>query len=988
MPQSLHRHTPSLTAYDPRGLTIRAVAYHRRTAVDEPQARIHRQVYTATGLLSEQWDPRLTALRASAANQRNRYSLSGRLLHTDSVDRGVRIVFSGAGAELRHSWDARGTRHTYQYDSLLRVSALFEQAAGDDTARCVERLSYADNSPEHARHNRCARLLRHDDPAGTLWSEDFDLQGRVTSESRRFVHEVSASADWPLPPDQRDLALEPAVWRSQWRYDALGQLLEQTDAKHNRQRSRYAVDGLLTSRRVLLNNGTQHTVLQHRTYNASGNIKTERAGNGVLTALTYDPKDERLLRLKSYRSGKPDEALQDLSYGYDHAGNVLSIDDVAQPVQWSDNTRVQALSTFTYDTLYQLIEASGRENAANGSGARPTGLVSFGAVNDQRPRQYRQSYAYDAGGNLIRLQHMPSRGSGYTRHINVSAQSNHSLERNAGQIAHPGLGSGFDPNGNLQMLEPGQTLTWNLRNQLQRVAQVTRENGADDDEIYAYDSSGARALKITSAQGLRKPRLREVYYLPGLEIRRNSATGEALNLLKVEGDLNSATLLQWEQGRPEGLDNEQVRFSLSDHLGSSTLELDQKARLLSQESYYPYGGTAWWAAKNALEASYKFVRYSGKERDASGLYYYGYRYYSPWLARWISADPADDIDGLNLYAMTRANPISRVEGQGLQSTDSVTRSGRLGILHSVVTDVSNRVTPRVQASSAAAIRDALATFISNAVGAGVDIALFEGRQPSAGLNTALRSTVAALDALAVMHMGTGLFGHVTRWSPFIGFFAATAANRGFEVRGASEGAGTEDVWDPVARIRLAGHVRAFTREVVQQLVRGLGESVSWGQTPVSARIPRTLAAAGAYSLATVPNAVFGQYVPGPLVPNVGPLIEAYDAAAGTAIRAGHATARLDRHVSTLQVPGAMDTVHGGLSRMFNQTWTYWAGVGIEAVAQWVTGQPVETQSGRARAWVGAAKGVVSAFTEIRGALLQTARSGFGSLFKRWRTVSS
>ena len=103
MPQSLHRHTPSLTSYDPRGLTIRAVAYHRRTAGDEPQARIHRQVYSATGLLSEQWDPRLTALRASAANLRHRYSLSGRLLHSDSVDRGARIVFCGAGAELRYS---------------------------------------------------------------------------------------------------------------------------------------------------------------------------------------------------------------------------------------------------------------------------------------------------------------------------------------------------------------------------------------------------------------------------------------------------------------------------------------------------------------------------------------------------------------------------------------------------------------------------------------------------------------------------------------------------------------------------------------------------------------------------------------------------------------------------------------------------------------------------------------------------------------------
>ena len=343
---------------------------------------------------------------------------------------------------------------------------------------------------------------------------------------------------------------------------------------------------------------------------------------------------------------------------------------------------------------------------------------------------------------------------------------------------------------------------------------------------------------------------------------------------------------------------------------------------------------------------------------------------------------------MNLYAMARGNPIGRVDGQGLQSIDVVQRPGMLGVMNTVAKEVSSLVRSRMQASSAAAIRDALATYISNAVGAGLDMALFEGRQPTRGLNSVLRSAVAALDALTVIHMTSGLLGHLTRWSPLIGFFAATAADRGFELRGASEGTGSDEVWDPVARVRLAGHVRAFTREIVQQALSGFGDNVSWGQTPVRARVARTFMAAGAYGLATVPNAVFGQYVPGPLVPNLGPAIEAYDAAAGTAIRAGHATARFDRHMQTLQVPGAMDTLQGGLSRMFNQTWSYWAGVGIEAVAAFVTGSPVASQSARARAWVGAAKGVVSALTEVRGLLLQTAKSGYSSLFKRWRTVKS
>nr|ULG13819.1 SppC [Serratia proteamaculans]ULG13961.1 SppC [Serratia proteamaculans]ULG16882.1 SppC [Serratia proteamaculans]ULG16991.1 SppC [Serratia proteamaculans] len=83
------------------------------------------------------------------------------------------------------------------------------------------------------------------------------------------------------------------------------------------------------------------------------------------------------------------------------------------------------------------------------------------------------------------------------------------------------------------------------------------------------------------------------------------------------------------------------------------------------EEYYPYGGTAVWTARSAVEADYKTIRYSGKERDATGLYYYGYRYYQPWVGRWLSADPAGTIDGLNLFRMVRNNPVTLMDNDGL-----------------------------------------------------------------------------------------------------------------------------------------------------------------------------------------------------------------------------------------------------------------------------------------------------------------------------------
>jgi len=54
-----------------------------------------------------------------------------------------------------------------------------------------------------------------------------------------------------------------------------------------------------------------------------------------------------------------------------------------------------------------------------------------------------------------------------------------------------------------------------------------------------------------------------------------------------------------------------------------------------------------------------------KERDdLTGLYYYGARYYAPWLGRWMSADPSGPQDGLNLYEYVSSNPIGYIDPDG------------------------------------------------------------------------------------------------------------------------------------------------------------------------------------------------------------------------------------------------------------------------------------------------------------------------------------
>jgi len=101
-----------------------------------------------------------------------------------------------------------------------------------------------------------------------------------------------------------------------------------------------------------------------------------------------------------------------------------------------------------------------------------------------------------------------------------------------------------------------------------------------------------------------------------------------------------------------------IRYQYGNHLGSASLELDTLGNLISYEEYFPYGGTSFTAGKSQKEVKLKEYRYTGKERDDfTGLYYYGARYYAPWLGRWMSADPSGPQDGLNLYEYVSSNPI-------------------------------------------------------------------------------------------------------------------------------------------------------------------------------------------------------------------------------------------------------------------------------------------------------------------------------------------
>ncbi|MDD0970762.1 MULTISPECIES: RHS repeat-associated core domain-containing protein [Pseudomonas] len=622
MNASVHGCTPSVAVSGPRGEAIRQIEYLRSVVGEQAQALIHRQRYDVAGHPVAQRDPRLATPNTTTVHR-----LDGMVVRTRNVDGGQNTVLPGLGGELLQSWDTNGNHREMTYDPQLRPQEVTENGVTG-----FETFSY-DNASADPTFNRRGQMKVLSDPSGTLQSNSFGMKGQTLEETRSFK--------------------DGKICTSRQRFSAVGALLETTDAGGHVQQSAYDVAGQLVQVQLQLSGQTFQDILNGADYNAATQITEQRLGNGVVSRWHYREADGRLLRQYAQKASEP--AIQDFEYDYDRVGNITRIIDHTYTPTFFRNQRVDGERTFAYDSIYRLIRATGHSDAppADNSGRpQPTD------PNDRR--NYVETFEYDDGNNLKKLTHIRD-GNTYTREMFIDPASNRGVRWGEGDPA-PDFNTLFDRAGNLLALQPGQPMDWNSRNQLQSLILAEHESGPPDQELYHY-SQGARVYKRHETHTSKVSHVDEVHYVRSLEIRTKSS-GEELHRITVVTGVGEVTCLHWRAGKPPAIDDNQLRYSLTDHLGSNVKKLDQQTRLISDESYYAFGGTASMAARSQIEADYKFTRYSGKEMDVTGLYYYGNRYYAPWLCRWVSADPAGDADGLNRYAFVGNNPLSYVDPSG------------------------------------------------------------------------------------------------------------------------------------------------------------------------------------------------------------------------------------------------------------------------------------------------------------------------------------
>ncbi|GIG69236.1 SpvB/TcaC N-terminal domain-containing protein [Phytomonospora endophytica] len=662
-----HWNTPSSIEVDALGRTVTATARNGGDPI------VTRSSYDIQGNLTSVIDP--LGREAFAYH----HDLAGRVWRADGIDAGRRDTVLDALGGTIEVRDTKGALSLSAFDLAHRPVRVWARndASGPVTLR--QRLRYGDGGtpaqPPATRaaakaNNLLGRMTRHYDEAGLVMIVHVDFKGNVLDSTRQViadapvqaVYAAAAANGWTVTPFQVDWVkpdtelLETVSYRTGTEYDALNRIKRQllpTDVENRRREVRAHYNSAGGLRSVLLDGAVY---VDRIFYDARGQRTLIGYGNGVVTRCAYDPDTFRLVRLRSERNGV---VLQDLRHEYDLVGNVLAIRDrtpgCGLPVSPDALDR-----GFTYDPVYRLATANGRETDTVPAAPPWTDLPRGNDITKTRP--YTETYAYDAAGCLLRLTHASA--NGFTRDFTHEAGSNRLRRMTVG--ATP-FDYSFDATGNLV----GETATrhfgWNHADQL--IAFGTQTAGAEPSvhAQYLYDADGRRVKKLVRRQG---GGVTVTHYVgDGFEHHRWK-TG-ANNQIHVMDDRQRIAMVRVGAPHPDD-GGPAVAVHLADHLGSSAVVVDGAGAFVSREEYTPYGETSFGSYGR------KRYRFTGKERDEeSGLSYHQARYYAPWLARWTCCDPIGMAGGLNQYLYAAADPMRLVDphGQAPVDDEAIPRNG-------------------------------------------------------------------------------------------------------------------------------------------------------------------------------------------------------------------------------------------------------------------------------------------------------------------------
>lgn len=365
-------------------------------------------------------------------------------------------------------------------------------------------------------------------------------------------------------------------------------------------------------------------------YFPNGKVQDFTDGNGIKT--TYALNDRQMDNEITVSN-----SIIHRQYTYDGDGNTTAIKDLLNP------TRSR---TFGYDPENWLIWES-----TNGGPKLYTSHDASGNFLDRRSDNLTLHYNYDLKKNLL---------TSVTGTVKTLTGTHNVSEHYT-----------YDAYGDITSTDgSGKQFVYNDAQQLMQVHGKNSIDGKEFNANYYYDGNGNR-VQITKGD---ETTLAVYNRKNQLLYQENLKTNTATDYIDILGKKVAHVDHKIGQvGTPS-----EVTYLHDDLLGSPLQATnDSGAKLWSSgQEYRPFGSELYKTTQRE-----NHVGFTGKlHDDATGLSYYGARYYDPVIGRFMSVDPvgfkADSPISFNRYAYAGDNPLKYVDPDGQYPEDISSMNGQ------------------------------------------------------------------------------------------------------------------------------------------------------------------------------------------------------------------------------------------------------------------------------------------------------------------------
>jgi RHS repeat-associated protein len=200
---------------------------------------------------------------------------------------------------------------------------------------------------------------------------------------------------------------------------------------------------------------------------------------------------------------------------------------------------------------------------------------------------------------------------------------------------------------------------WDYAYNNQGLLQSVTKNNSEVIGTYGYDLSGWRIWKVEDGKtNIYVRDDNQVYYqetFNGTDVGTNSIPETSRSFVYFGNELLGSI--------KNGLE---AKYYINDHLGTTELVTDGNGNITSQIQHTPFGDEVLVQSGTSSSDNSDDYFFTGKEKDATGLYYFGGRYYDPEIGRFISEDPGKDSG--DWFAFCRNNPLNMFDPDGCKGT--------------------------------------------------------------------------------------------------------------------------------------------------------------------------------------------------------------------------------------------------------------------------------------------------------------------------------